>query len=1347
MFAVLCLKCGAPHSQGARFCKACGAPLAESVAPSPPPAPVEQPVTARSPEVHEPGPTVQVSQPVDQAAAAAWQASASILKDGPRLLVRHLLARLPLAILTFVPAWLVHTYLLVVKNEGFTPDTPLSSFINTSGNAASSVVIWGLTSAMVWSLLLSFLRCGPARTLQSLLAAPGRVIDLLRRNDKTELTALALGATAAMLLSDWFSVNRPAGFLLTLSSLFLGMGYSGAILARMAAELYRRSVNDRARQSLDQMAAFFQAVLAGMPMGFFVVTMFSAATASRLAYGLILLSAALFFMKKKGRSGTPPPQAAAAFLFALGAGLFFVAVELLLGRAARADDGGLYEATKSTELTWSNITTWWGSEGAKKALLNGVAPSVAATLGAVMPPPLVPPTTGLDYKEDVTVEKEKDEEKFYYNLALNSQTSKSLPADGRTPAYGYTVGETNDPKVKPRSIALGASFSTTAPTGFELRVVSEEVAFGGECKQVTVVAVPPTDAAYAPGEIPGVVYAEGSAPDGRLLRDHLKLSILVGTGKLHIEPLERSWLRADGQDSFNLTAWIEPTHGAQITDEERKSTLELATYGPNANWIGVSAPGDGEFYRYWTVQAAEAPDPKSMPQPLQVELGLQGRFAGGLFQEKIMVDMLAPPRVQGAPEAPFLVPKLMESTEVKLSVQGAAPKEEWSFETEYKSGNQSAIPEPELTAEPPASATLTFKLGDFQPDQGPQRCTYRITASEKKSGAEAEELLLTVTATRPGVVILSDMPFSIRADGKAPGQKEQRLKVTVLRWNDASKTMEPDEKAMSNLKFEVPEEDAPQALKAAEPAFEFVWTVGEQTNKHAVWKARSRFPVPGTGSVTASMDVSVPGESEPEFTQSLGLKLLLDAAALQHKKDQEWALLMDVLYRYFKKPYDDAKEEDKANLARLVEIYDKLKPDLEKKRPTLGAADMFELRRSVLKIATSTWESVGNLYMADAIYYEQCLKAAMTVDWLMDNMFQSVVKAACATAGVPWYLQDFAALGPTLLRRYISKFIGERLNGTPAPEIWADIWKDIKQSAQDFALTDAPEQALQKMLGDPAAPGAEPGKNLKFYALVYGSFIVYRYYQNYYNEDPVTGEQPTGYWRSFELTSQDVGMKVFQDFVFEKWLEGKPFRRGGSPGGGPGGGPSGGSGGDAGGGPSGGPSGGSGGDAGGGPSGGPSGGSGGDAGGGPSGGPSGGSGGDAGGGPSGGPSGGSGGDAGGGPSGGPSGGSGGDAGGGPSGGPSGGSGGDAGGGPSGGPSGGSGGDAGGGPSGGSAGDAGGGPSGGSGGDAGGGPSGGSGGDAGGGSGGDAGGGPSGGSGGDVGGGPSSPPAGGPRGVL
>ncbi len=1174
----------------------------------------------------------------------------------------------------------MHTYLLVVKNEGFNPDTRLSSYLNTSGNAASSILIWGLSSAMLWSLLLSCLRCGPARTLQGILAAPRRVIDLLRRNDKNDLTALALGATAAMLLSGWFSVNRPAGFVLTLSSLFLGMGYPGAILARMAAELYRRSVKERGRQSLDQMAAFFQATLAGMPIGFSVVTLFSAATAGRLAYGLIVLSAALFFMRMRGKSGTPPPPAAAALLFILGAGLFFVALELLLGRAARADDGGMQEATGSTELTWSNIAKWWGSEGAKKALLNGVAPSAAATLGAVMPPPLAPPTTGIDYKEDVTVEKEKDEEKFSYSLGLNSQTSKSLPADGRTPAYGYTVGETNDPKVKPRSIALGASFSTTAPTGFELRLVREEVAFGGECKQFTVVAVPPADAAYAPGEIPGVVYAEGSAPDGRLLRDHLKLSILVGTGKLHIEPLERSWLRADGQDSLNLTAWIEPTHGAQITDEERKSTLELATYGPNANWIGVSAPGDGEFYRYWTVQAAEAPDPKSMPQPLQVELGLQGRFAGGLFQEKIMVDMLAPPRVQGVPEAPFLVPKLMESTEVKLSVQGAAPKEEWSFETEYKSGNQGAIPEPELTAEPPASATLTFKLGDFQPDQGPQRCTYRITASEKKSGAEAEQLLITVTATRPGVVILSEMPFAIRADGKTPGEKEQRLKVTVLRWNDASKKMEPDEKAMSTLKFEVPAEDAPQALKAAEPAFEFVWTVGEETSKHAVWKVRSRYPVPGVGSVTASVDVSVPGESEPEFTQSLGLKLLLDAAALQQKKDQEWALLMDVLYRYFKKPYDDAEEGDKANLARLVEIYDKLKPDLEKKRPTLGATDLFELRRSVLKIATSTWESVGNLYMADAIYYEQCLKAAMTVDWLMDNMFQSVVKAACATAGVPWYLQDFAALGPTLLRRYISKFIGERLNGAPAQEIWADIWKDIKQSAQDFALTDAPEQALQKMLGDPAASGAEPGKNMKFYALVYSSFIVYRYYQNYYNEDPVTGEQPTGYWRAFELTSQDVGMKVFQDFVFEKWLEGKPFSRGGSSSGGSGG-PSGG-GGDAGGAPSGGPSGGAGGDAGGAPSGGPSGGAGGDAGGAPSGGPSGGAGGDAGGGPSGGPSGGAGGDAGGGPSGGPSGGAGGDAGGGPSGGPSGGSGGDAGGGPSGGPSGGAGGDAGGAPSGG-----------------------------------------------------------------
>lgn len=168
-------------------------------------------------------------------------------------------------------------------------------------------------------------------------------------------------------------------------------------------------------------------------------------------------------------------------------------------------------------------------------------------------------------------------------------------------------------------------------------------------------AVASPESAFAPGEIPGVVYAEASTPAG-IVRGHMRYTILVGTGKLHLEPMERDWLRADGEDHFQLTAYIEPTDRAQITDEERRSTLELATYGPNASWAGVSSPGDGEFYGSWTVQAAKASDPKAMKEAIEVELGLQGRFAGGLLQQKIPIQILPPPRLESVPEVPFLVP-------------------------------------------------------------------------------------------------------------------------------------------------------------------------------------------------------------------------------------------------------------------------------------------------------------------------------------------------------------------------------------------------------------------------------------------------------------------------------------------------------------------------------------------------------------------------------------------------------------------------------------------------------------------------------------------------------------------
>ncbi len=1059
------------------------------------------------------------------------------LKRLPGLLLRQCFFRLPALVVTVLPAWLLHTYLLVFKNEGFNGFAHWTSrYCNVEGNATTAFLCFGLGSAMFWSVVLSVLRCGPSATFNHLLGAPGRCLAAITAKDPHSRLGLALGLGLVLMGSNYFRLTGPSRLALSGATLFLGLGYPGTLLGQLLGQgLSSLKLRYPWLRSLD-VALLVRSTVASVPVGFGAAWFLSVWTTDKLGLlALVYVGYTLFTMRKQHQSQPP----AAGLLLWLGG---WWLLQALTGQQAWGDDGGWLEATGGNQdLTWANVVAWWNSQGSGQAITQGMVPVVGAGLGAVMVPPVAPPRDGLDYKEDVTQHVTKDDEEFAYGIGIVRQGTEYLPADGRSQAFGYSVGESNDPKLKPGDIARAAHFSTTAPPGFELRIVKEEQAFGGDHKQFTVVAVAAPESAFAPGEIPAVVYAEATTPSG-LVRGHMRYTIQVGTGKLHVEPMERDWLRADGEDRVQLVAYIEPTDRASITDEERRSTLELAAYGPNADWVGISPPGDGEFYRYWTIQGSKASDPKQMKAALEVELGLQGRFAGGLLQLKIPIRVLPPPRLEATPEVPFLVPKHQEEVEVEVEVVGLAAQENWELDPPlFKKGDQQAVVLDKSEKVAPGKFKLTFLLGKFDEDKSCLEASWGLKARETK-GAETEELVIKVLAARPGVVYLSKTPFQVLADGK----KEHELKLTVLRWNEQSKQVEVDEAALPKVEFEIVKEgEASKALEAASLQFKYDNSFGSQLGRHAIYKVSSLVPVPGMGFCQGKAEGFLKEESDEAFRRPLDLALALDAVSLIEKsKEEEWRLILDVLERYFKKPYEKAESSDKAgHLSCLIEIYNRWMKELERDKPLLGSHDLRQKRKLILEEAVKTWKAIGDGYLGDGKFYENLLRAAVTVDWFVDNAFTLCAKAALAWAGPLG-----STVGSTVVnkvRAYLTKFVANAINGIPAAEAWKEIDEDLWNTVRDFTWVDAPELLANAVFGQPGA-GGEVEVPLKVKIAIMTGFICYRFYRNYVDEDPVTKEKPVGFWRATWLTSQDIGMKFAGD-AFGNYLKTLPFvRRGGT---------------------------------------------------------------------------------------------------------------------------------------------------------------------------------------------------------
>jgi len=300
--------------------------------------------------------------------SAPQQTLAQLFSTLIKSMLKGLLKRIPLAIGLSVITMVVHTYLLVVTNEGFNGgQSPiLDSILALRGRMISGTLFWALLAGLSATFFARLRQSGISGTMRGLRAAPAWIKSALSQNQVFGMGILLAGAGFTLLMGTWLN-NR----LVSLQLCLVGIGALIAQHESFSYMLMNAAWGDSQRLlkrgPKPFNPAWAGAIIAGMILGFGGATILPFIRFLGCAGSLILIgiAIALILMQKN------KPTAGIAVIL-LGTLISFA----LAATPVLADDGGWIEAG-------GTFSDWIGSDGAIIAVAHGVPPSVGTLIGVI----------------------------------------------------------------------------------------------------------------------------------------------------------------------------------------------------------------------------------------------------------------------------------------------------------------------------------------------------------------------------------------------------------------------------------------------------------------------------------------------------------------------------------------------------------------------------------------------------------------------------------------------------------------------------------------------------------------------------------------------------------------------------------------------------------------------------------------------------------------------------------------------------------------------------------------------------------------------------------------------------
>jgi hypothetical protein len=321
---------------------------------------------------------------------------------------RGLFRRARMMIIFGIIAFLFHTFLLAVGNNGYDKDSNISSMFRKlrsyspklfSGNlpwlikytvgdfkVGSNIAIddnevpatagWLLGGAMLLMGWRGFRRFGLFGGMGRLLAMPKRIASMCGPNTWMNLGGLAIGAIFASYFSDW--LPHQSQNMLS----FISLGMMGSMLPLVLGSLLSRIANQIFRHFKTKMlkkigfASLAQMLFMGFTCGMFANSVWKYGT----YVGIALAVYTIFLVITRPSAKAMPLSPKVSQFFAIVS--VFGLISALSEDSLFAHDKGWWENVNTNDSLKDQIVSWVKAPGSTEIMKAGVPPSIGAAVGA-----------------------------------------------------------------------------------------------------------------------------------------------------------------------------------------------------------------------------------------------------------------------------------------------------------------------------------------------------------------------------------------------------------------------------------------------------------------------------------------------------------------------------------------------------------------------------------------------------------------------------------------------------------------------------------------------------------------------------------------------------------------------------------------------------------------------------------------------------------------------------------------------------------------------------------------------------------------------------------------------------
>ena len=270
----------------------------------------------------------------------------------------------------FVIVLLIHTYLVIVKNEGFSPDQnnkflPITAFKATYSIA---VIYWTFAAFLLSTLISRIGKDGVLVFLKEIGSSPAWLVKNFRMSGTTGLCRL-MASTAFTIVAALFIRNQ---YLLILYALIVFFSFTSRTkgffiyLFKLGWSDWQRIFNRKGPKEKLNMGTLSLQVF-GIFLGFILAYFIPYKPYGHIAAAILLIAGAVMLTMKK-----VSPKVVAGFMIVITANFLLSKVGHVF-----ADDGGWKEAG-------GTLGSWINSPGALPAVGLGLPPAVGGMLGGFL---------------------------------------------------------------------------------------------------------------------------------------------------------------------------------------------------------------------------------------------------------------------------------------------------------------------------------------------------------------------------------------------------------------------------------------------------------------------------------------------------------------------------------------------------------------------------------------------------------------------------------------------------------------------------------------------------------------------------------------------------------------------------------------------------------------------------------------------------------------------------------------------------------------------------------------------------------------------------------------------------